>query len=267
MKEIPVDKSEYNLLNPVPREFMRELSADRPDKTDSPFTVDAGHFQVEMDFANYTHDREETRNGKIRVDGFQIAPVNVKAGVLNNTDVQLVLNPYQWERTKNEKNGSVERNAGFGDIVPRAKINLMGNDGGFFALGLIPFIKLPTNQDHLGNNSVEGGLGIPYAVDIPNWDIGFQTTFSANRDEAGQGHHAEFANSVSIGHKLIGNLSLSGEFFSNVSTERGSDWVGTVDTWLTYQINENMRFDGGVYIGVTRAADDLHSWIGMTWRY
>jgi hypothetical protein len=33
---------------------MRELSADRPDKTDCPFTVDAGHFQVEMDFANLT---------------------------------------------------------------------------------------------------------------------------------------------------------------------------------------------------------------------
>src|SRR5437868_5206562 len=48
------DKSQYTLWNPVPASLMRELSADRPDKTDSPYTVDAGHYQIEMDFANWT---------------------------------------------------------------------------------------------------------------------------------------------------------------------------------------------------------------------
>ena len=38
------DKNQYNLFNPTPDELMRELNADRPDKTDCPFTVDAGHF-------------------------------------------------------------------------------------------------------------------------------------------------------------------------------------------------------------------------------
>ena len=47
---VPPDKSGYNLFNPTPDEYMREMSPDRPDKTDSPFTVDAGHFQLEMDY-------------------------------------------------------------------------------------------------------------------------------------------------------------------------------------------------------------------------
>jgi len=34
-----------------------------------------------------------------------------------------------------------------------------------------------------------------------------------------------------------------------------------VDTWLTYQINKDLRLDGGVYIGVTLAADDWHPWL------
>src|SRR5438046_9245564 len=34
------DKSSYTLFNPTPRAFMRELSADRPDKTDTTYTVD-----------------------------------------------------------------------------------------------------------------------------------------------------------------------------------------------------------------------------------
>ena len=73
--------------------------------------------------------------------------------------------------------------------------------------------------------------------------------------------------SVSIGHAVIGKLEYHVEFFSNVSTEQNSDWVGTVDTWFTYQVNENLIFDSGCYIGVTAAADDWHPWVGMTWRY
>ena len=43
------DKSIYTLFHPTPREWMREMSTDRPDQTESPNTVDAGHFQVELD--------------------------------------------------------------------------------------------------------------------------------------------------------------------------------------------------------------------------
>src|SRR2546423_6881645 len=52
-----VDKSRYTLFNPTPRSLMRELSADRPDITETPYTVDAGHFQLEMDILRYSYDR------------------------------------------------------------------------------------------------------------------------------------------------------------------------------------------------------------------
>ena len=250
------DKRGYTLFNRTPDEFMRELSADRPDKTDCPFTVDAGHFQLEMDFANLTYDGFSSA---------EIAPMNVKIGLLNNLDFQLVYTPYRWERIQERSQETTK--SGFDGITPRFKLNLIGNDGGFFALALIPFLKLPLTQDGLGNGSVEGGLGIPYAFDVPGWDLGFQSTFRFNRNEAGGGYHSEFDNSVSIGRRIAGKLSGFAEFFSNVSTERGASWVGTVDIWLTYQLSKNLRLDGGVYIGVTHAADDWHPWIGMTWRY
>jgi Putative MetA-pathway of phenol degradation len=261
------NKSCYTLFNPTPDKYMREMSPDRPDKTDSPFTVDAGHFQIEMDFANFTYGSPSSERDNIRSVSYQIAPMNLKVGVLNNMDFQLVLSPWQWQRIEDKSAGSIEQRSGFGDIIPRVKVNLVGNDGGFLALALIPFLKLPTNQDHLGNRAVEGGVGIPYAFDIPGWDVGFQTTFSFNRNDVGHGYHMECDNSVSIGHPLIGKLSAYMEFFSSVSTERGAGWVGTVDTWLTYQFNKNLRVDGGAYIGATGAADDWHPWLGMTLRY
>jgi hypothetical protein len=264
---VPPDKSGYNLFNPTPVEYMREMSPDRPDKTDSPFTVDAGHFQLEMDFANFTYDAPNSQHGNTQSEEYQIAPMNIKVGVLNDTDFQLVLAPWQWQRTESGNPGAVEHQSGFGDTTLRVKQNLIGNDGGFFALALIPFVTLPTSQDNLGAGSVEGGVGIPYAFDVPNWDVGFQTTFNCDRNNEGSGYHAEFDNSVSIGHAVVGPLEYHVEFFSSVSTEQNSSWVGTFDTWFTYQASKNLCLDAGVYIGVTQSADQWHPWVGMTWRY
>src|SRR5262249_10910302 len=154
---------------PTPTELMRELSADRPDRTDTPFTVDAGHFQVEMDFANLTKDRSGEGHNSVSTTSFEIAPMNLKAGLLNNLDFQLLFTPYRWEKSTDEGTGQSEWRNGFDGITPRFKINLVGNDGGFFALGLIPFLKLPL-ANTWGPASVEGGLGIPYAFDVENWD-------------------------------------------------------------------------------------------------
>ena len=246
---------------------MRELSADRPDKTDCPFTVDAGHFQLEMDDANFTYDAPTAAHGNLKTERYQLAPMNIKVGVLNNMDFQLVFQPYQGQRTEDKTTGAVENDAGFGDITPRIKVNLVGDDGGFVAIALIPYVKFPTAKRSFGDGAYEGGVGIPYAFDVPGWDVGFQTTVACDHDNVGSGYHADIANSISIGHAVIGALEYHVEFFSSVSTERNSDWVGTFDTWLTYQVNKNMVLDAGVYIGVTAAADNWHPWVGMTWRY
>ena len=261
------DKFAYTLFNPTPTALMREMNADRPDKTDCPFTVDAGHFQIEMDFVNLTDNRSNADRDNVRSTAFEISPMNLKVGLLNNLDFQLVCTAYRWQETDDRNAKTVQRKSGFDGITPRFKLNLVGNDGGFFALALIPFVKLPLSGGHLGDGSVEGGVGVPYSFDIPGWDVGFQTTFHFNRNEVGGGNHTEVDNSVSIGHSLIGKLSLAAEVFSNVSTEGGRGWVGTVDAWLTYQVEEHLRFDGGSYIGMTLAADDLHLWLGMTWRF
>jgi hypothetical protein len=51
------NKWQYNLFSPTPRALMRDMSTDRPDKTESPYTVDAGHFQFEADLVSFGIDR------------------------------------------------------------------------------------------------------------------------------------------------------------------------------------------------------------------
>ena len=260
------DKSKYTLFDPTPREWMRELQTDRPDKTESPFTVDAGHFQVEADILNYAYDRHNAARTDSRVESVSIAPMNLKVGLRNDVDLQLGLETYLSVRTHDIASGTVQRNRGFGDVLVRAKWNAWGNDGGATAFGVMPYLKLPTNQDNL--NSAEGGVILPFALELPaGWSMGLMTQLDLIRDVNGSGYHPEFLNSITFGHDIVGNLAGYVEFFSAASTESGADWVGTLDVGLTFGLTEDIQLDGGVNIGVTRAADDINPFIGISWRF
>src|SRR3982751_4707969 len=52
-------KNIYNLFNRTPVNKMRGLNTDRPDKTESAYTLDAGHFQFETDLITYVNDKNE----------------------------------------------------------------------------------------------------------------------------------------------------------------------------------------------------------------
>jgi hypothetical protein len=261
------DKSQYHLFNPTPRNLMREMSTDRPDKTESAYTVDAGHFQLEMDVLSYSYDRDNGLPGDTRVESLSIAPMNLKVGLWNRADLQMVVETYTSVRTHVRATGQVERQRGFGDITLRLKANMWGNDEGRTALALMPFVKLPTNQDDLGNNSVEGGLIVPLAVDLgAGWGMALMTEVDVVRGDRG-GHNPEFVNSITVGRNIVGDLDGYVEFFSAVSTEDDSEWVGTFDMGLTYGLTEDIQLDAGVNIGVTRSADDWNPFLGLSWRF
>lgn len=260
----PPDKTAFNLFNPVPDALMRELSPDRPDKTESPYTLDAGHFMLEMDFANYTYARLDG----ITTKAWNIAPFNIKAGLFNNVDVQFVFDNYEQIHTKDGINRTSSTQSGFGDFTTRLKINLWGNDGGPTAFALLPFVKLPASTDNPGNDAVEGGVIFPLAVKLPaGFDLGLETAVSCLRDDDGRNYHADFIHSLTLDHAIIGNLSGYVEFFSDLSTESHSGWVGTVDTGLELLVTENVQLDCGCNFGITRAADDFNPFAGVTVRF
>jgi Putative MetA-pathway of phenol degradation len=257
------DKSGYNLFNPVPENMMRELSPDRPDQTESAYTVDAGHYQLEMDFVNFTYDKTDGTTTK----AWDVGDFNFKAGLLNNVDVQLVYDNYLNVHTE-DSSGKSTAQSGFGDLTTRLKINLWGDDSGKTAFALLPYVTFPTSTDNLGNNAVEGGVIFPLAVSLPyDFDLSLETAASYMKNDDDGGYHEEFIASASVDHQIIGKLSGYVEFFSNFTTESHSSWVGTVDTGLEYLVTKNIQLDCDCYCGVTRAAPDFNPFAGITVRF
>lgn len=251
------DKSGYQLLNPPPREHMRPLSADRPDTTESPYTVDAGHFQLEMSFFDYGHDDASDANS------ISVAPMNLKIGLLNNMDLQLGMDPY----TKiNTPGGDAE---GFGDLILRAKFNLWGNDGGDTAFAVMPFIKIPTADSSLGGNDyIEGGIILPLSIELPHeFSLGVMAEFDFVRDSTNGGYGVEFVHTAVLGRPLIGDLAGFVEYIGVAPIDTGGTYQAAFATGLTYALNENVQLDCGTVIGISDSVDDYHVFVGITWRH
>jgi len=243
------------------------MSTDRPDQTESPFTVDAGHLQLEMDFANVVFDQDRSGGGEVRTEGWSLAPINLKAGLLNRVDLQLMVDPYVYARTKDQVAGTVSEASGFGDFTTRLKVNLWGNDGGRTALGVMPFVKWPLSKSGLRNSQWEGGLVIPFSMELP---AGWSSTLMSEVDfvsDGGSSYDTEFINTVTVGHDLTDRLAFYLEFASTVSTAGDSPWQGQVDTGLTFAVTPDLQLDLGCNFGVTRSAPDYNPFVGISFRY
>jgi Putative MetA-pathway of phenol degradation len=260
-----VDRSRYNLFNPTPSAEMRDFMPDRPSVTDGPYTVDPGHWLLEVGIFEYTRDRYNSE--RVRLDEFDSGDTNVRLGLTSYAEVDVLFTAYSSILTTSKETGTEQRQSGFSDLTLRSKISVFGDDGGPFAIGLIPFVTFPSAANGIGNRGFAGGVGFPAQFNLPSdFQLGIESTIQTIH-EPGGGSHFDYLNSVSLGHSITKKLSTYVELATDISTMAHSSWIGTIDTALLYQPTKNWQLDAGVNIGVTKAANDLFTFIGAAWRY
>ncbi|HWE96799.1 MAG TPA: transporter [Tepidisphaeraceae bacterium] len=265
----PAAKKEYNLFHPTPRALLRELQTDRPDQTEGPYTVDAGHMQIELDLANYAYDRSLPAGQHGRVQQLLIAPTNFRIGLLNDLELDVIATPFIWERDEDFIARTGDQREGVGDTLLQLKLNLIGNDSGDVAFGLLPYVKIPTNQDRLGNHYIEGGIIFPLNLKLPGeFELGMETAVGFLHDGEGAEYHQDWVNSIVLGHDII-REKLTGyvEFFSIVSNEPHAGPIETIDTGVLLAINSDVQLDCGINFGITRRATDFNPFVGLSVRF
>ena len=261
----PTDKSQYHLFHPVPHDLLRDLSTDRPDTTESPYSVDAGHFQLEMSLIDYTHDRRNAESETRHV--LSVAPMILKAGLLEDVDLQLGLDPFIHEEVKDRTTGEEETVSGFGDLLIRVKWNLWGNDEGMTAFALMPFVKFPTAHRHIGNGECEGGLIAPLAISLPmEFSLGLMPEIDVVRNPDDDRHIVDFLHTAALGRDLIGDLGAFIEYAGFVDLSGEQDYRAYFDAGMTYALSSEIQLDGGIRVGLTRAADDFALFLGISIR-
>jgi len=260
------DKSGYTLLNPTPDDEMRKFTPDRPAKGFSVRTIDAGHFEVEMDTINYIYSKYLG----IATHSVQTIDPTFKIGITNWADVEVQFNGLQASRSFGVESGAtVENGAGFGDIVLRTKINLIGNDAGPVGFAIIPYVKLPSSAPVISNGSVEGGLIAPLALRLPqDYLITLMTEVDALKDSANR-REANFVNLVGVSHPLPGveGANATVELFSAVGSDRATPPIYSFDIGMNFRIDKHTILDVGFNLGLNNAAPKVQIYTGISARF
>lgn len=247
------------------------MSADRPDVTESPITVDAGHVQIELSLFDLTRDRDDG----VRTRSIGIFPANVKLGLTNNLDIQFVFTPYQ--RIETSSGGQRDVIDGFSDDTQiRLKINLWGNDGphpvfGNTAFAVMPFVKFPTGcPDELGNDRVEGGIILPFAADLPGgWGLGLMAEVDLVYNEEDDDYGLDFVHTATLSRAVPGfeRLGFFVEYIGIAPIDTGATYQALGSGGLTFAINHDWMLDCGVTAGISDSADDIGVFVGTTVRF
>jgi hypothetical protein len=218
-----------------------------------------------MDLVSYTRDTDKSGGNNLTATALTFANINLKLGLTSQIDLQTVIESYTRVKVRDNLTKTSASVSGFGDVTSRLKINLWGNDGGDSAFALMPFIKWPTNQHGLGNKSVEGGLIIPYAHELPGgWGMGVMTEIDFVRNDSDTGYTADWLNTITFSHDLTEKMGFYLEF-THLSTRGPS--LATFDCGLTYAVTNHVQLDAGANIGLTRATEDFTLFTGISFRF
>lgn len=242
-----------------PAPALRELTTDRPDTTESPFTIDAGHVQIEtglIDWARGPRGPDGTRG-----DAFGFGETNVRIGLTARLEADIVVQPYGVARDSRR----APRRGGIGALTLRAKYNFFGNDGGRTALAILPFVAIPLDRSSpVGPAATEYGVLVPLAIELNDrFSLGLNAGLNLRRPERGRDLRASLPLTASLG---VAASETVGAYYE-LAAEFGSEDILALNTGLTWRVRPNVQLDTGIGFGLTAASDQLVPFVGFSIRF
>lgn len=248
-QEDTITKSRYHLFKPTPKNLMREMHTDRPDVTETPFTVDAGHWQLEFDFLNlYRHpiSRKRSETDLLFLNGI------AKVGIAQFADLEIVFSANQWHfpDKRNIQQDTVFRRRGLGDIGLRAKFNLFGNAHEKYGLAVMPSLLIPLNNKASEEVWIPGLCAI-WAISLgEKWELGGQVDYYSIFDKQKTPLFNEYWATIEAGYDISSRWSVFVEYVAILS-ERNR-YLHTANGGVIFEITPNFRLDLAFNAGLNR---------------
>ena len=269
------DKSAFTLFHPTPPDQLRGMDTDRPNETNSPHTVDAGHLQIEAGAFDYAFDRVHARGADARVDAYAFGQFNFRLGVLNNLELNVSFDSFDLIRTRDFQSRSTDHANGFGDTTVGGKLNLCGNDGpadqdvpGAFAIAVQPQITFPTSPGDVGDGHVDETLLIPMVVNLPaKFHLDVQPGIAHQRSIDNTGDATVALGAIAVDRVFFEKLDPYVEYAGFFTDEHHTQPVETFDVGAIYQLSDRLTVDLGLVFGLNRSSNTVEVLSGASYRF
>jgi hypothetical protein len=239
------------------------ICTDRPTKSNSACTVDAGHFQYESDIFN---------SGFLRLDGVTtdttyLTDPTFQYGLTSDTDIEANISPAGIVRARKGDHQTII--AGVGDLYLRFKYQFINVEDGTLQGTILPYVKIPTARLGIGDGAVEGGLIVPM-----NYKFNDVLTLTIDpevdelKDAVSAGHHLNTMQLVNLAVSLPKHLTLYGELWGDWNFDpTGVVRQYSADTAAAYAVNPRLQLDVGVNVGLNRYTPGAQVYIGISQKF
>jgi hypothetical protein len=218
------------------------VEPDRPDISNSTHTVPVRALQVELglEYAR-SHDPSERRLA---------LQTTLRTGLSDRLEVRLDGVPLVRLKEASD-------DLGLGDFAPGVKYRVFEPPAGqgWPALGIQPFVKIPTARVPIGTGRLDAGLLVLVDQDLPG---ALQLTVNTGLAAVGQPHGALLQGlaSASLSREFWGRLSPFAELFFASRDERdGHDTVG-LDAGVVYLLTRRVALDAAAEMTLNRHRPD-----------
>lgn len=256
----------YSISNPVPRHKMNTMVTEKLSATASSFTVDAGHVQVETSLYSLTKNND--RGVKTRKKT-ALSSSTARLGLTESSELSITTTPLIWQKTVNSNNQTRQNVRVTGETEIQYKKNLMGNDpdkGSSFAL--IPQIKIPTNDDEVGNDSYEGGLGAQFDHRFKNeTDISYLFVVEALKKSDDSSYVEAFTSVFATGKSLNDKTYIFAELAFFKSMEEGTSAENSFNFGAKHAMTKNFAIGIAANYGISSQANDFRVVSNASYRF
>jgi hypothetical protein len=230
--------------------------------TETPQPVEPGHFLLEVDALTLRRDRADTAGASFR--GIGVLSTLASAGLTRDVDLQIGVDVFQ--RFTVGLGGVRTTDSGFGDLYFRSKWRFWQDAASGQSAAVIPYVKIPSNTGGVGNDSVEGGVIVPWEK---TWSggasLGAMAAWDVVRNPDDSGYDSWWTFSACAHHSLTSRLGLYAESILTVTSASSSLTALSVGGGAVFSVTKSISLDYELQRGIGRAATDWTHTFRVNW--
>jgi Putative MetA-pathway of phenol degradation len=235
-----------------------KIPTDRPSVSTSTVTVPPGALQIE---SGVEYSRSRVSHGQTEQQ--ILTDILLRTGITSRVEVRVDINPLVWLKAD-------DTDVGFGDVTLAVKYRFFDSpDGSWWpALGVLPFVKLPTARSPIGSARVDVGCTALATFDLP-WQLSLDV--NVGLAGIGQSEGAYFLLrenvSASLTRQITDRWAMYGELFYSSPSERHTRDVVGFDTGFQYLILPRVAVDMAFQVARGTPGPDFAIRAGLSMRF
>jgi hypothetical protein len=213
----------------------------RAQVTQVPQTIEPGGILLREDAISLGIDPETTAPNQYKA--VAVGTTLVSAGLTDSVDLEFGAQLF-LQNTYATTTGADQTHSGIGDLTFQPKWTFWRDPASGQAAAVIPYVMIPTHSSAVGNNSVEGGLIVPWAMDIA---VGTKAAAMVEWDEfrniSNTRYDTRWYGSAYLKWDLGQTLGAYVETTLSDSTAGSSTATGTLGAGATLSLSKNFQWD------------------------